>query len=346
MKVLLISNMFPSKNSYSGVFIKRQVEDLENDGIKVITVVKNDNKYLGYVPFIFKSILYLIFKSYDLVHAHYGFHSALMPAIIKRKPLLTTFHGSDALIEPFRNSIYYFLQKFTISRSDHIIAVSNDVRNSLISNLNADPEKISIVSCGVNTSIFVPLNRINSRKNNGIAEDTKAVLFAGDISYMKGVDVLYQCARLMPNVLFILIGNGKFRSNIKNCKFVGPCSHDEMPMWMNTADVLVLPSRSEGLPTVILEALSCGTPVIASNVGGCPDIVQDGHTGFIVPIDNAKVLQEKISDLLTDDNNRVLMGMHGRKRMIDEYDNKKIAKRIKQLYRNTISSRKSLYAVQ
>jgi glycosyltransferase involved in cell wall biosynthesis len=281
-----------------------------------------------------------------LIHAHYGFHSALIPALVKRKPLITTFHGSDALKEPFRNRFYYFLQKFIISRSDRIIAVSKDIENTLIRRLSADPYRIHVISCGVNTSTFMPMNKIEVRRMLGIAEEIQVVLSAGRITYMKGVDLLYKCARVMSNVLFILVGEGPVKSDLKNCWLVGPRSHEEMPMWMNAADVFVLPSRSEGTPVVLLEALSCGIPVISTNVGGCADVIKNGQNGFLVPMGNANMLQEKISYLLEKDGIRTSMGIEGRKDMINGYDNRKIAEKIAQLYRDTISSKEYLCGMQ
>lgn len=339
MQVLLISNMYPRKNSDFGIFIKRQVEQLEKDGIKIIKVVKTRKTHFAYVPFVSKSIFYLLFRTYDLVHGHYGFHSALFPAVIKRKPLVITFHGSDALKEPLRHKVYRSLQKFIISRSDNIIAVSDEIKNVLMSNLNADPNRISIISCGVDTSVFVPLEKMDVRRKLGIAENAKVVLFAGSLSYSKGVDVMFECAQRMPDVLFILVGDGLLKTDIKNCKFPGACPHEEMPKWMNAADIFVLPSRSEGTPVVILEALSCGIPVVASRIGGCPDVIRDGQTGYLIPVGDVDMLQRKVRDLLNDNVNRNLMGKRGRKDMVEKFDNKKIAQRIKRIYEETINSR-------
>jgi len=331
--------MYPRNNSDFGIFIKYQVEELQKDGIKIIKVVKTRKTHFAYVPFVFKSIFYLLFRSYDLVHGHYGFHSTLFPAVIKRKPLVVTFHGSDALKEPLRHKVYRSLQKFIISRCDNIIAVSNEIKNVLTSNLGADINKISIISCGVDTSVFVPLEKMDTRRKLGIAENAKVVLFAGSLNYSKGVDVIFECAQRMPDVLFIFVGDGLLKTDIKNCKFPGTCPHEEMAKWMNSADIFVLPSRSEGTPVVILEALSCGIPVIASRIGGCPDVIKDGKTGYLVPVNDVDMMQRKVRDLLNDDVDRNLMGKRGRKDMIEKFDTKKIAERIRRVYKETISSR-------
>jgi glycosyltransferase involved in cell wall biosynthesis len=158
---------------------------------------------------------------------------------------------------------------------------------------------------------------------------------------MKGVDVIYECAQRMQNVVFVLVGDGSLKTDVKNCKFVGPRPHDEMPIWMNAADILLLPSRSEGTPNVLMEALSCGIPVICSGVGGCEDLIKDGQTGYCVPIENVDMLQKKITYLLHNNKNRNSRGKEGRKHMIETFDNRKITERIKQIYIRTLNGRNS-----
>jgi glycosyltransferase involved in cell wall biosynthesis len=355
MKVLVISNMYPEGKSYFGIFVKKQMESLEKEGVEIIKVVRKSKTFLSYLSFIVNSFIQLSFKSYDIIHAHYGFHSALIPTIIRKKPLIVTYHGSDAKLEPFRNKVYFVLQKFTINRADHLIAVSNDVRDTLINKLHANPGKISVISCGVDTSKFNRFDKIRARKKLGIPLEKKIVLFVGRIEMMKGVDLLYECAQTMPDILFILVGEGQFRRELENWKFVGGRPHGEMPLWMNASDVFVLPSRSEGTPVVILEAFACGIPVVASNVGGCPDLIKDGLNGYIIEVNvrqssasykqsgedsvapEVVMLKERIECLLENDEKRYAMGREGRETVINEYDDRKIAQKIKRIYTNVRS---------
>ena len=89
------------------IFVKKQVDSLENTSINIVKVIKYGSGIFSYISFCIRSIFYVIFESYDIIHAHYGFHSAFIPAIFKKKPLVITFHGSDARIEPFRNKLFY-----------------------------------------------------------------------------------------------------------------------------------------------------------------------------------------------------------------------------------------------
>ncbi len=337
MKVLIISNMYPnSKGSYRGIFVKNQLDALEKAKIDIIKVVKTQDTIFAYIPFILRSIFYLFFESYDLVHAHYGFHSALFAAIIKKRPFIITFHGGDALVEPERNRIYYKLQRFVVSRSNHIIAVSNEIKSVLISKLGADPNKISVVTCGIDTSVFVPLKKNKVRGELKIARDARVILFVGGLTRRKGVDIILECAQRMPDILFILVGEGKLKMDIENCKSVGVCPNNEICKWMNVADIFILPSRSEGTPLVVLEALSCGIPVIASDVGGISDVIKNGENGYLVPADNINLFQDRIMELLNNEMQRKLMGKNGRKDAIEKFNNKKINYKIIQIYKRVI----------
>jgi len=333
MKVLIISNMFPTnKDENSGIFIKHQIESLKKTRIEILEVMKLRLSNFGYLNFYLKTFFYLFFREYDLVHAHYGFHSALLPGIIKKKPLVVTFHGSDALKEPLRNKIYFYLQKFIISRSDHIIAVSKEIKDILILKLNANPEKISVISCGVNTINFIPLKKEHIRRKFNIQLNKKIILFVGNLGYEKGIDIVYKCAIIMSNVLFILIGKGSKKAAPSNCKLLGIIPNKEINIWMNISDILFLPSRSEGTPLVVLEAMSCGIPVVASKVGGIPDLIKDGETGYLVESGNLKLYIRKLQDLLRNPKKCRQMGIEGRKIVVNNYDNLIIAKKISKIY--------------
>ena len=339
MRILVTSNMYPSDDSYFGIFVKRQIESLENIGIDIKKVAKTTENRCAYVPFVLKSTFFSLFNNCDLVHAHYGFHSALLPAIIKRKPLVITFHRGDALDEPFRNKLYCKLQKFVVSRADFLIAVSSEIKEALIEHLGARSDKVSVITCGVDTRAFLPLEKKIKRVALGIPENSKVVLFIGNLNHRKGVDLLLECAKRMQETYFILIGEGNIRAGTKNCRIVDPQPNHELTKWYNVADVFLLPSRSEGTPVVILEALSCGIPVVASKVGGIPDLIKDGATGYLIEPGDVDTLEERMRDLLQNPEKRRQMGLQARKNIIENYDSFKIAERIKQVYEKVLSNK-------
>ena len=334
MKVLLISNMYPKEGSYSGIFIKHQVETIEKLGIDVIKAVKRTRNPLGYFPFIFQSIYKLLFCDYDIIHAHYVPHSAFIPAMlkwIKKKPLIVTFHGTDARIFPFKNRINRMLTMFVVNRSDRIIAVSNEMKG-VLEKLGVLNKKIVVIGAGVDTTIFHPVDKSKARKELELPIDKHIVLFVGRLHKMKGVKDIYACAERMPDVLFVMVGDGAVKTDIKNCIFAGEKKHEEIPLWMSAADILILPSYSEGLPTVVMEALSCGTPAIVTNVGGCPEVVKDGDTGFVVAVGDVNALMDRIKYLLENEGLCERMGKLGREDMVKRYERKKVISKLKDIY--------------
>jgi len=283
MKVLVLSNMYPGRKSYLGTFIKQQLKDLENERFQITKVVKNGEGTVAYLPFIFKNIFYLLFCSYEIVHAYYGFHSGLFAAIIKRKPLVVTFVGSDALKEPLRNRVYRVLQRFVVSRSNCIIAVSNNIRNILISDLGADSERISVIKFGIDLGLFRPIPQVEARKKLGFPYDKKLVLFPSSPKRtIKRFDIFKKAVERLQeenhNILpVILSNNGR--------------PYHEVPLVMNACDVLVLTSDSEGSPTVIKEAMACNLPIVSVDVGDVAEVIKDVPNCYICkqdPIDIAE----------------------------------------------------------
>ncbi|MFA5032817.1 MAG: glycosyltransferase family 4 protein [bacterium] len=333
MKVLVLSNMYPYGQSYYGAFIKRQIESLENRNVVVIKSIKT--KKGSYFIFYLRSIYYILFKKYDIIHAHYGFHSAFPTLIFKRKKLIITYHGSDALLEPYRNFLYNFLHRVTIKRADFIIAVSEGIKQSLIRKFNINELKISVISCGVDTNLFSPtLHKKELRKELNLPESKKIILFVGEVSYNKGVDIIYECAKVLKDYLFILIGDIKHRTNpLPNYILTGTKPNSELYKWFNACDLFFLPSRSEGTPVSILEAMSCGLTVLASNVGGIPDIIEDGKIGWLIDnLDEKDKIINKLRTIIEDTKMLESVGKKGRENIIKDFSEDKIAEKIKGIY--------------
>lgn len=336
LKVLLISNMYPKKDFCFGTFVRDQVKSMEKRGVIVDKVVKRTKNPLGYFSFISLSIYKLLFSKHDIVHAHYVPHSALIPAILKRKPLIVRFHGDDARIFPWKNRINYLLVKFVTGRADKVIVVSEEMKTSLVNRLGVESSKVDIISSGIGTHNFRPMDREQMRKELDLPMDKKIVLFVGRLHKLKGLDLVYECATLTPEVLYIFIGrkDGEDKVDLNNCIFVGEITRSNIPKWMNAADILVLPSYTEGLPNVVVESLSCETPVIVSDVGGCPEVVKDNVTGFVIKSGDATQLRERVVELLSNDDLRLKMGKEGRKDIIERYDHEILMDKLEKVYQS------------
>jgi glycosyltransferase involved in cell wall biosynthesis len=228
-------------------------------------------------------------------------------------PVVIQVHGSDIL----RLSLHPQRSRGTVEalhRADGIVAVSHDLQERAVA-LGADPDRVRVVYDSIDTKLFHPGPRCaaRSRLAGELEVRGSVVLYIGNLVPVKGLEVLIDAfARLAgQGVAFtgLLIGQGPLRSRLEDqvarlglldrVKLLGPRPHDRLPDWFRAADLFVLPSYSEGVPVVLLEAAACGTPFVASRVGG---IIEIAHLGpsRLVPAGDAAALAEAIRDGLAD----------------------------------------------
>jgi glycosyltransferase involved in cell wall biosynthesis len=212
--------------------------------------------------------------------------------------------------------------------ADRILSVSEDLKTHIV-NLGIDENKVDVVPNGVDTEIFRPAGKEYARNVLNLPQEKKIVLFIGALRKIKGVDYLIEAAKSFVNKntdLYMVGRDDGLRKSLEKraeelkisgfIKFTGPVTHEEIPLWISAADMLVLPSLSEGRPNVVLEALSCEVPVVATDVGGIPELMVEGETGYLVPSKNPVQLSEKINKLLENESRREKMGKFGRKSII------------------------------
>ena len=334
MRVLVVTNIFPSKrNPFSGTYVAEQVNAFDSC-VSIQVVAKTHKSALGLLPFFVRSAWYCRTAKYDLIHAHYGFHSAIVPVLLAHAPVIITFHGSDALVEPQRHWMYRILQRTVVSRAAHIIAVSEQLQKALIDGLDADPRKVSVVPCGVDTDRFRPRPKEQIRSNLGIAQESKMALFIGRFTTEKGVDTIRKASENLRNVEFHFIGDGPIQWAAPNCRFLGALPHSEISEWVNAADVLLLPSQSEGTPVSVLEALASSIPVICTRVGACPQMISEGVTGLFVPYGDAEALTNAIRSALFD---MVFDMAQGRQFVVDKYCLEETSGKLSKLYAKVLA---------
>ena len=264
----------------------------------------------------FKTFLETI-KANDLIHVHgHPYLSSFLAAkIAKRyaKPLVLTQHNT--FIE--YNNIFDTVEKLNdlavgkqvLKEADKIIVVSNATRNYVLS-LGADPAKIEVLHNGVDLERFKPLPDVKGemRKKLGIPEEMCVVLTVRRLVYKNGIDTLLDSAEIIvkknPKLVFVVVGRGPDFEEVKekiaqlgmqrNFRLTGFVSDEDLPFYYNVADLFALPSKSgEGLPLVALEAMACGLPVIATDVGGTSEILS-GEYGKLVPPNSPNSLAEAI----------------------------------------------------
>jgi teichuronic acid biosynthesis glycosyltransferase TuaC len=329
LRVLVVSNLYPSpRHPGWGTFIRDQVRSLE-EHVSIQLVAKYSPSAAAYPAFFARTAAALLGGGHDLVHAHYGFHSALLPALLGRKPLIATFHGSDALIEARRCALYGNLQRLVVRRAACLIAVSPGVRAALIESLGAPPERVRLLSCGVDAERFRPGDRAEARSRLGLPREGQRVLFIGRMTAAKGIDVLGACIERLTGVEFDLLGPGASPCEAPHCHLHGVRPHEEIPLWIQAADILVLPSRTEGTPVTVLEALASERPVVCTDVGSCADLVAPAVTGEIVPPGDAEAFTSAVRRALVA---RDYRPAEGRAKILGEYEMRLRARQLLALY--------------
>lgn len=185
--------------------------------------------------------------------------------------------------------------KFACRKAKAIVAVSADLKEKL-TQLGIAPEKIHVIYNGIDVSKFSKLETIECRRKLGLPLSKRIILFVGSLEFVKGIDVLINAwgdlyKKYADDILLVLVGDGGAKESIINSidkmnlrgsvLLAGSRPHDEISCWMNACDIFCLPSRREGYPNVLLEALSCGRFIVASEVGGIPEIVTSDQIGML-----------------------------------------------------------------
>jgi glycosyltransferase involved in cell wall biosynthesis len=185
----------------------------------------------------------------------------------------------------------------TLRAADRVLTVGAALRDAAIA-LGVPPNRIGVFERGVNRQRFFPASPAAARQRLGLPSDRPIVLWVGRMVPVKGLDVLLKSwstvARAPSRPLLLLIGDGDDRRALEqqaaglgdSVRFIGSIEHGGLPDWYRAADCVVLPSRSEGVPNVLLEGLACGTPFVASAVGGVGTLA-DGESTTVPPEDVA-----------------------------------------------------------
>ena len=276
---------------------------------------------------------------YDLIHAHYWL-SGVAALTLKRRwsvPVLQMFHTlarlknrvarSAAELEPL---VRVEEETRIVSDADRIVAANVVERAELLRDYGAHASRIATIPCGVDTDLFTPGDRAEARRGLGL-DDRPVLLWVGRIAPIKGLDTLLDTvARLREagrDMRLLVVGGEadepttghetSLRRRIaalglgESVRFVGPQPQSVLPLYYAAADVTVLPSYYESFGMVALEAMACGSPVIASRVGGLVTTVRDGVTGFLVPDGDVEALAERIETLVGDPELRWRLGREG-----------------------------------
>ena len=276
---------------------------------------------------------------YDLIHAHYWLSGVVALTLRERwsVPMLQMFHTLGDLknrvarraadLEP---AVRLAEEARVIASAERLVAASLAERAYLVRHAGADPERIAVVPCGVDTELFTPGDAEAARAALGRSGDP-LILYVGRLAPIKGLETLLEAIALLARrgrrVRLVVVGGDAdepqhgheagLRARIATLgigdlvSFAGPQPQETLRTHYVAADVTVLPSHYESFGMVALEAMACGSPVVASRVGGLTTTVRDGVTGFLVPEGDVNALAARLDTLLGDPDLRWRLGREG-----------------------------------
>jgi len=280
-----------------------------------------------------------VMKKYDLIHFHEVDLSFPFFSFFIKKPKILQLHGMDT--NYFRR---FRLSKIILKNiADYYISISKHIKEDL-TNLGFPEERNIYIPNGVNTKIFHPIK--DEKKDNFL-------LFVGRIEYEKGLKTLLESLRYIKTPIDLAIVGPPGWSSIQykkiinkikiqnkkgihNVNYLGALDQKDIIKLYQRASIFLLPSYREGLPMVILEALSCGTPVIATPVGGIPDVISHLENGMLVPVRDSIKLAEAIQYLLDNRDVRTRMSNVGRKKIINNFSLDSTVKKLIKFYKDII----------
>jgi len=280
---------------------------------------------------------------YDLIHSHYWMSGLAAEKLAEswQVPVIQMFHTLGKLKQKVAKNAEEAEGEYringenrVISSADKIIASTSTEKDQLESLYGAEPGKIEIIPPGVDLSRFYPIPPDEAKEFVGIPLDERMLLFVGRIEPLKGIRTLLRAICYLrekeggeKNLCLAVIGGDLENHDGKESEemsllnqlrdeyglqdmvtFLGKQSQDSLPYYYSAAELVIMPSHYESFGMVALEAMACGTPVIASLVGGLIHLVEDGVTGYHVPVDDPAALSERISGLLQDKALRYRMG--------------------------------------
>jgi glycosyltransferase involved in cell wall biosynthesis len=249
-------------------------------------------------------------RAFDLLDAHYAYPDGAAAALLARRlgiPLVLSVRGSDIEIlarDPRRRPII----ADALRRAAAVIAVSESLRRG-VEALGVEAANVHVIPNGIDPRTFHPVDRAAAREALSVAPGDRVVVSVGRLSPVKGLDLLVEAMGALhrhdePPARCFIVGAGPLRGELKrrvrslglskHVQLVGAIPPERLPLFYGAADITCLLSLSEGCPNVVLESLACGTPVVATRVGGVPELVRDGENGLLLDARDPRAATELI----------------------------------------------------
>jgi glycosyltransferase involved in cell wall biosynthesis len=340
-------------------------------GVKYVPVI--DNKYLVQPSYEFMLSFYLLYSCIknrpDVLYLRqnsFPFFPIILCKILKI-PSIVEVNGlvlDELKVNPNSQSFAYRVfsslalrsENFNYRHCDRIVSVTDKLKDELVRLYSVPENKISVINNGANTDLFKPLDLEQTKAKLQLENSKKYVCFVGHLAAWQGVEFLIHASPLIlekcPDARFLIIGDGVMKDNLLKITselelsdkftFTGRTLYENVPLYINAADVCVAPFIKERNSKIGLSALktyeylACGKPIVASNISGVRDLIESSGGGISIAPENPEELAAAVVKLLLDENTRILMGDKGRRYVIENHSWDGVARKILDLCKNII----------
>jgi glycosyltransferase involved in cell wall biosynthesis len=283
---------------------------------------------------------------YDIINVEWVYpdcFAAMRCAHKYGKKVVVTIHGNEAIgyLDNINKKKKYIQ---TLLEVDHIVSVSNDLKNKMVNDYGIHESKISVLPNGIDLKKFFLIEKGEARRKLGIKHsDNKICVSVTRLSEEKSLHTMIEALKYCDkNIYLYIIGDGHLKDFLKEkiealafqdrVFLLGPLPHNIISWWMNAADFFLLSSIREGCPVVIHEALACGVPIVSTNIGGIPDIVENGIHGLLCPPDNPEEFAKSLMAAISNTWDRLEIAKYGQ-----SYTWDRVAENMVQIYRELLS---------
>ena len=332
------------------IFIFSPFENIRDD--HHIQIFSGSHKCIGKnITFSIKLglIIESLIQKYNLSLVHYQggpgglflFHRPSVPVIYT---VHHTYYQQSKYISTQKwKKILYLWEKFSYRRADYLMCVSDSTRRIILRHYGVNPKFCNTIPIGVDQSRFFPLY---------LKRIPNSLFFLGRLEERKGIDFLIRAIPIVKDRLndiqLFIGGDGVLRSSLENfikknnlesnVHLLGTVDDSALNEWYNKVSVVIIPSVFEGFGLTAVEAMACGTSVIASNADGLRDVIEDGINGFWVPYNDVSALSARILDLLENGSWLSKLSKNGKKKVATVFNWDIISKDVLAVYENVIKN--------
>ena len=269
----------------------------------------------------------------DVLHAHYIFGPGVFGALSGFRPLFASVWGSDVLLDARDSRFKKLLIRFALKRAD-VVHVEDDLARNAVLNLVNESVQFVVAPFGVETKVFMPSARSEPLRDRFGLSGKRVVISTRNLKSIYDVFTLVEAAPLVlqrhPDCIFLIGGSGPLAGSLQarakelgvadRVQFLGNIPHNELPGFLASSEVYVSTSISDTISVSLLEAMSCGLPVVVTDIDGNREVVREGENGLLFRPGAANELADKLNWVLADERARRRFSSLNRRIITEEYD--------------------------